>query len=826
MDRLSAIASLVAALAAWGAGAAEEGYPFSQLPPEVRENAKVYDARRSCETDNPFGVFAHNELPAVELVNLMADMGLGHTKLPQSDPDVFVPLADKLGIDVVVNSHLPDDPKAFAAIIGKHRGKVRYFQTGGDEPNNNNVKPADFVGKMARAAAIFRAADPKASLIMDDLGDEHTADYFEKCLAAGLAQHVDYASYGYFQWGSCQPLFRRMSELAAQESKKGRNLKLFLAPLEQFRTGFACHKQQKHFAEFFWQGAELINLYKLIDWAGEYSMLHFDGSLTANYAGFQTLCQFLGNDVPPDREMRIEAEFEGGFPEEWNNAKEDWRRRTWIRPFRNAERLFLVVYLGNEKFSALDPCPSGHTLRLTLPTTAYGYPVAVDMITGRLHDLPHRFEGAKLVVDKVPADTFAWGVLLLKRNPDWERSPGRAAAAPPLRPDLPRSLTNVREFPGGDWVTALLPDGKGGAWIGLCPLHLTHVAVARVDEKLQVTPLPFAPRADGKPRAPLGGSVTRLASCGDFIYGVMRAGSGRGFLFRFKPDAKEIADCFDPGGTDKLFGSCAFTGMEVRGDQLWLTAIGTATEGKVQQGEGVAVFNTRTEAWKTYTHRRPDELADKPAAEWSGRMTGIAQGADGIWVSAMGLVPSFTDGAAWHPLPRARQTNWTWCVAMQGHNAWFGGNDGQVHRVLTPRIEEMELAGTRFAAETFDSASTGLKGRVLHTAALGNQVWFTTRYEGVAMYDAGTKKWRTWLPGGPEGLPECMIEGVLPRADHVWMWTWGGGMARLKLREDRWEQFRRAEGMVDNRVSAVVEEADGTLWVGTFRGLSRWRPAR
>jgi hypothetical protein len=493
--------------------------------------------------------------------------------------------------------------------------------------------------------------------------------------------------------------------------------------------------------------------------------------------------------------------------------------------------MFIIVYLGKEKFSILDPAPSGYTLRLTLPTAEYGYPVAVDLITGRLYDLPHRFEGAKLVVEKVPADTFAWGVLLLRRNPGWEKPAEQPVSPRQQRPDSWQSLTDAPELPGGDWVTAVLPDGKGGAWAGLCPMHLSHVAVAHVDEKLRVAPLAFAPGAEGRPRPPLGGSVIRLASCGEHVYGAIRAGSGRGFLFRFKPDAKEIVECFDPAGTDKLFGSCAFTGMEVRGDEIWLAAIGTATEGNVQQGEGVAVFDTKTGAWKTYTHRRGDELAETAGTEWSGRLTGIAQGAGGIWVSAMGVPPSFFDGAAWRPLSARKRILWTWCVTPQGRQAWFGGNDGTVYRISKLSAEDEAIAlpeedRRQLTAETFESARTGLKGRVLHAAARGDRIWFATRYEGVAMHDAGARKWRTWLPGGQEGLPGAMVEGLLPAADHVWVWTWGGGIAKLMIGEDRWEQVRRAEGLADTRVSAVVEEADGTLWVGTLRGLTRRRPGR
>jgi hypothetical protein len=233
-----------------------------------------------------------------------------------------------------------------------------------------------------------------------------------------------------------------------------------------------------------------------------------------------------------------------------------------------------------------------------------------------------------------------------------------------------------------------------------------------------------------------------------------------------------------------------------------------------------------------YTHRLADQLAEKPTVEWSGRVTGIAQNVEGVWVSAMGLPPSFHDGGGWRALPLRKQVNWTWCVTCQGRDAWFGGNDGKIYRLSKLRAEDEAVAlpdedRRQLAVEAFENTRSGLHGRVLYAAGCGERTWFATRYEGVAMYDVPTRAWRTWLPGGREGLPDAMIAGILPAADHVWVWTWGGGIARLAIREDRWEQIRRAQGLGDDRVTTLVEEASaaggaagGTLWVGTFRGLS------
>jgi len=801
-------------------GGAEQGVGFSELPADVREAAHVYDPRPALQTDNPFGVFAHNELPAVELVHLLADIGLGHAKLPQSDPAVIIPLSRKLGLDLVIFSGLPRNPKRFHQLIARYKGEVQYYQTDGDEPNNAHVKPLDFVKRMRAASVMLRRADPQAKLIMDDLGDEHTARYFAHCLDVGLADAIDYASYGYFTWGGAKQLFGRMRELAGKH-----HMKLFLAPLQQFGNGgSALHKHQKHLIDFYFCGAELINLYKLIDWAGQFGMLRMDGMLTANYAGLQTLCQFVGRDLPPDRKLSVDVMLQGHLPMEWRVPQSPAKlavepgpgwdvqdRRVWVRSFRNDQTLLLCLWYGPRKFNWRFHGPSGVTARLTLGTTAYRYPVAIDLITGRLHDLPYHMEGQQLVIEHVPVDSYARAVLLLKHHPQWEKSVRKQANPREQKPDVWQSVTDVGSLPG-EWITAILPDKTGAVWIGLCPMERSEVAIAHVDNKRRVKPIPFA-NPDRTPWTAdiTGQAVIKLLPHADKIEGLVR-----GHFFRFSPGSNRISDFPDPGRADKLFKPKMFTDAMVWKDRVWLTALGTAREGNVEQGEGVAVFDRRTNGWKTYTHRRAGELATKPVPEWSGRVTGIASTPNGLWISAMGRRPSVFLGGKWHQLP-APAPLWSWCVASAGRQVFFGGTD----QIVRAEVERNTASSGHLSFRVhIDSAEeTGLSGRILHAAVGKDRLWFTTRYSGIAALNLTTGKWTTWLPG-QKGLPIAMVEGILPVKDHVWIWTWGGGIARLNLAENLWKITTRREGLVDNRVSTLVEEPDGTVWVGTFRGLS------
>lgn len=58
--------------------------------------------------------------------------------------------------------------------------------------------------------------------------------------------------------------------------------------------------------------------------------------------------------------------------------------------------------------------------------------------------------------------------------------------------------------------------------------------------------------------------------------------------------------------------------------------------------------------------------------------------------------------------------------------------------------------------------------------------------------------------------------------------VWGGGVGLTRLREGRFENIFRVsrEYAYENLISALYEDHDGTLWVGTRRGLARFKDGR
>ena len=62
---------------------------------------------------------------------------------------------------------------------------------------------------------------------------------------------------------------------------------------------------------------------------------------------------------------------------------------------------------------------------------------------------------------------------------------------------------------------------------------------------------------------------------------------------------------------------------------------------------------------------------------------------------------------------------------------------------------------------------------------------------------------------------------IRDRAGHVWIAAGSDGLVRV---DDRGRASRWASGGEDGRhVSSVFEDRDGNVWVGTDRGIERWR---
>ncbi len=183
---------------------------------------------------------------------------------------------------------------------------------------------------------------------------------------------------------------------------------------------------------------------------------------------------------------------------------------------------------------------------------------------------------------------------------------------------------------------------------------------------------------------------------------------------------------------------------------------------------------------------------------------------------------------------------WVYSFAFQGDDVWIGTWNG-VNK-FDPATQEF----TTFRKELINIWVYGMD--------IDNQgrIWFGTE-GGISMLDGD--RWTSWTHKDGLGaanlraLPESPNTGLGTRERHdlsvfvgaresynpnyvfvakadnlgrgVWFGTWGGGVS-LFDGKGTWISYTDADGLAGNIVYSIAQEAGGTLWFGTNRGVSRF----
>jgi diguanylate cyclase (GGDEF)-like protein len=114
--------------------------------------------------------------------------------------------------------------------------------------------------------------------------------------------------------------------------------------------------------------------------------------------------------------------------------------------------------------------------------------------------------------------------------------------------------------------------------------------------------------------------------------------------------------------------------------------------------------------------------------------------------------------------------------------------------------------------------------------ASDGRLWIGTESDGVAVLDTETEELREYRssPAVPDGLPPGTVRALAEDRDGaLWIGTVGHGLSRLDPASGRFSHFRAGQGdfgLDDDRIQSLLVDSRGSLWVGSWRGLSR-RPA-
>jgi PAS domain S-box-containing protein len=405
-----------------------------------------------------------------------------------------------------------------------------------------------------------------------------------------------------------------------------------------------------------------------------------------------------------------------------------------------------------------------------------------------------------------------------------------------------------------NWVTALCADARGGMWIGTreqllsyrngqLRVHLQHQTIGRIaqtrDGTIFVGTLAgeiYRVGVDGIPRLELkalrsggvlslfadsdgslwiggGGGVMHYAAGKTRYYGaqegvpgsrvdvisrdskgVLFAGTDRGLV-------RHVGDRFE--AMSHVHASLASPILEILEDSHGVLWIGTAGAGVVRMHRGALIaekpsasaLSSQTLSDTTITAM----LEDREGSIWIGtEFGGLTQLRDTAFAPAA-LAPDLARSAV------------TAIVPSVGGGVWLGSSDGVLSRV------------------TRDGALRNWPAAGLPHTQIGSlaedgdrRLWIGTRTAGLLEMVDG-KIVRQFDPA--RGLAGSGVSALLVDGNSLWIGPYAGHLQQL--RDGKLITYdRKAIGMRGKSFTSIVAANGGGLWIGTDRGVERFRDGR
>lgn len=216
-----------------------------------------------------------------------------------------------------------------------------------------------------------------------------------------------------------------------------------------------------------------------------------------------------------------------------------------------------------------------------------------------------------------------------------------------------------------------------------------------------------------------------------------------------------------------------------------------------------------------------------------GTVRSLAEGTDGtIWVGTMGSLLRLPPTAekleivgGWPDRPDGVMPDTISALAMdRNERLWIGLTDGSIYRLVDDgrSIVRHDQARTGAPTPGGTNISTIFEDRE-------GLIWIGTRSGGLNRLDpdSGAVDHYPPVPDDPRSISHHHVSSIVQGRDGVIsVGTVGGGVDRLVSRKSpgTFRHLSVADGLVSQNVMAILEDDDGSLWIATRQGLSRFEP--
>ena len=110
----------------------------------------------------------------------------------------------------------------------------------------------------------------------------------------------------------------------------------------------------------------------------------------------------------------------------------------------------------------------------------------------------------------------------------------------------------------------------------------------------------------------------------------------------------------------------------------------------------------------------------------------------------------------------------------------------------------------------------------------GQTVWIGTRADGLYRYNYASKELKHFLAGQEENALSNNNVSVIFRdsRQNLWFGTFGGGICLYNSKSNTFKTYDHRNGLQNDAVCSILEDKDGTLWISTLEGISRFNPKK